>query len=85
MTRWGACFTVHSSRLVLLHQELTGAWRELMVALVDDNKPLIAERALIYAYYWCVVCTLAVSPGLHPLRSNPMRAEAQAGRDIAHQ
>jgi len=34
-------------------QELTGAWRELMAALVEDNKPLIAERALSYAYYWC--------------------------------
>ena len=24
-----------------------------MAALMEDNKPLIAERALSYAYYWC--------------------------------
>ena len=39
--------------MALHDQELTGAWRELMAALVEDNKPFIAERALSYAYYWC--------------------------------
>ena len=27
-------------------------WRELMAALVEDDKPLVAERALLFAYYW---------------------------------
>ena len=27
-------------------------WRELMVALVAADKPLIAERALLFVYYW---------------------------------
>ena len=30
-------------------------WRELMVALVEENKPLIGQRALYYVYYWCAV------------------------------
>lgn len=29
-------------------------WRHLMAALLAGDKPLIAERAMLYTYYWCV-------------------------------
>ena len=38
--------------LQMCRQELEGVWRELMTALVKDDKPMVAERALLYAYYW---------------------------------
>lgn len=28
-------------------------WRQLVAALVAGDKPLIAERAMLYTYYWC--------------------------------
>lgn len=37
---------------VWLLQELAAMWRELIAALVADDKPLIAERALLFVYYW---------------------------------